>query len=43
MKKLSTLLVAIIASVVMTGAVLADQTERDQQMEFESRYLDSDE
>ena len=43
MQKLSILLVAIIASIAMTGAVLADQTERDEQTEFELNYLDSDE
>ena len=40
MRKLTTLLVAIIASVVMTGTVLADQTERDQQIDFELAYGD---
>ncbi len=40
MRKLSALLVAIIASVVMTGTVLADKTEREQQMDFESVYND---
>lgn len=43
MKNLSTVLVAIVASFVVAGTAVGDQTEADQRASFDSEYLDNGE
>lgn len=43
MTKFNAILLAVIASLIMTGTVLADQTDRDEQEEFEAQYLNDGE